>query len=123
MQDIYNLTRCDDAALKKSREPIVVVTVPKPTTGNQQLGSLKRKRLNDLQGVSVPTKVTPRYPLRSNVSGKVKASCKSGNQFAALALMVVHDDEGDIIDRPLQQVTHLAPEPQTRHQAMSGAEH
>ena len=36
--------------------------------------------------------------------------------------MVVHDDEGDIIDSPLEQVTHLAPEPQTRHQAMSGAE-
>ena len=64
------------------------------------------------------------YQLRPNVQNRIETSIKGGNQFAALALLVLSEEAFDASEdeSSSKNATYMAPEPQTRRQAMSGME-
>ena len=108
----------ENALQAKQRDgSLKVVDIPTSKTSNRDV-------ILPVDGVPSKNRSQGRYMLRPSVNNVISASIEGGNQFAALVLLVlenVSDEEATDVQIALN-ATHLAPEPQTRRQAMSGME-
>ena len=108
----------ENALQAKQRDgSLKVVDIPTSKTSNRDV-------ILPVDGVPSKNRSQGRYMLRPSVNNVISASIEGGNQFAALALLVL-ENVSDVETTDVQialNATHLAPEPQTRRQAMSGME-
>ena len=81
---------------------------------------ISREDIRNLDCVTSYDRSQGRYQLRRSVQNRITASIEGGNQFAALAMIVLANVAEETAISSKMYATHLSPEPQTRRQAMLG---